>query len=180
MWEGLRALPFVLEKLVLLLVHQPGDVSERALALFAGKAQRAVGLTGEVTIFITSSDEIRELNRRYRRKNEATDVLSFELPSKRAKIVGDLAISSEIAAANAAELGHSTETELKILILHGLLHLAGYDHERDDGEMLAREAELRLKLRLPVGLIERAQAKFAHARTVRGGGTDAARKGRRR
>jgi probable rRNA maturation factor len=165
---------------VLLLAHPSRDVSERALALFAGKAQRAVGLTGEVTIFITSSNEIRELNRRYRRKNEATDVLSFELPSKRAKMVGDLAISAEIAAANAAELGHSTETELKILILHGLLHLAGYDHERDNGEMRAREAELRLKLKLPVGLIERAQAKFANARMIRRAGPVATGKRSRR
>jgi probable rRNA maturation factor len=143
---------------VLLLVHQPGNVRERALALFAGKAQRAVGLPGEVTIFITTSDELRQMNRQYRNKDEATDVLSFELRSTRAKTAGDLAISAEIAADNAAELGHSTETELKVLILHGLLHLAGYDHEADDGEMQAREAELRLHLKLPVGLIERAHA----------------------
>lgn len=129
------------------------------MALFAGKAQRAVGLSGEVTIFITTSDELRQMNRQYRNKDEATDVLSFELRSTRAKSVGDLAISAEIAAENAAELGHSTETELKILILHGLLHLAGYDHETDGGEMRAREAELRLHLKLPVGLIERAHGR---------------------
>ena len=83
------------------------------------------------------------MNRRFRHKDEATDVLTFELRSTQANTAGDLAISAEIAAANAAELGHSTETELKILILHGLLHLAGYDHETDRGEMQAREAELR-------------------------------------
>jgi probable rRNA maturation factor len=139
-----------------------------------------VGLDGEVTILITSSDKIRELNRRYRGKNNATDVLSFALPSKRAKMVGDLAISAEIAAANAAQLGHSTETELKILMLHGLLHLAGYDHETDNGEMRAREMELRLQLKLPVGLIERAQAKFVRARTMRIAGALATSKGSRR
>ncbi len=141
---------------MVLLVHQPGGVRERALALFAGRAQRAVGLRGEVTIFITSSEEIQDQNRRYRHKDEPTDVLTFELPNQRANMVGDMAISAEIAAANALALGHSTETELKILILHGLLHLAGYDHETDNGRMQAREAELRQHLKLPVGLIERA------------------------
>jgi len=177
-WEGQCALPFVLETEVLLLVHQSDDVSERALALFAGKAQRAVGVDGAVTIRITSSDELRELNRKYRHKDEATDVLSFELPSGRAKMAGDLAISAEIAAENAAELGHSTETELKILILHGLLHLAGYDHEADNGEMRARESQLRMQLKLPVGLIERAHAKPS-ARKANGGQVGS-RKGRRR
>jgi probable rRNA maturation factor len=156
LWEGYFALPFILEAKVLLLVHQPGNVRERALALFAGKAQRAVGLRGEVTIFITDSDDLRRMNRQYRHKDEATDVLSFEMDPKHSKIVGDLAISAEIAAENAAQLGHSTETELKILILHGLLHLAGYDHETDHGEMQAREGKLRRQLKLPVGLIERA------------------------
>ena len=80
-------------------------------------------------------------------------MLSF--PSRVPGVAGDIAISLEIAAANAAELGHSLATEVKILILHGLLHLAGYDHEIDDGEMLARETALRQELKLPVGLIER-------------------------
>src|ERR1039457_6654294 len=139
---------------MLLLVHELPDVRERALALFAGKAQRAVGLRGEVVIFVTSSGEMRKYNRKYRGKDKPTDVLAF--PSSSPKTLGDIAISVEIAAANAAELGHSTETEVKVLILHGLLHLAGYDHETDDGEMQTRETALRRKLGLPVGLIERA------------------------
>jgi probable rRNA maturation factor len=110
-------------------------------------------LRGAVNIRITSSREMRELNRRFRKKNTPTDVLSF--PANMPKLAGDIAISAEIAGANAAALGHSTETELKVLILHGLLHLAGYDHESDDGEMGTREAKLRALLRLPVGLIER-------------------------
>ena len=112
---------------MIILEHEDEDIRERALALFAGKAQRAVRLRGEVNIRITSSREMRELNRRFRKQNKPTDVLSF--PSGLPKLAGDIAISAEIAASNAAELGHSTETELKILILHGLLHLAGYDHE---------------------------------------------------
>ena len=79
---------------------------------------------------------------------------------------GDIAISAEIAASNAGRLGHSAGDELKILILHGLLHLAGYDHETDAGEMAREEARLRRALRLPVALIERS--------------TDAGRNGTRR
>src|ERR1039458_2157049 len=139
---------------MLLLVHQLPDVRERALALFAGKSQRAVGLCGDVVIFVTCSEEMQKLNREYRGRDEPTDVLTF--PSLSPRVLGDIAISVEIAAANAAELGHSTEAEVKVLILHGLLHLAGYDHETDDGEMQTRETALRRKLGLPVGLIERA------------------------
>jgi probable rRNA maturation factor len=179
-WEGFTALPFVLETKVLLLVHQPGDVRERALALFAGKARRAVGVRGEVTIFITTSEELREMNLRYRHKDEATDILTFELRSTKANTAGDLAISAEIAAANAAELGHSTETELKVLILHGLLHLAGYDHETDGGEMQAREAALRQLLKLPVGLIERAHGATASLRKSHQPAKRNSRAGRRR
>jgi probable rRNA maturation factor len=131
----------------------PEETSARALSRFATKAQRALGLGGEVNIYVTSSREMQELNRRYRRKNKPTDVLSF--PSGVPGVAGDVAISLEIAAANAAEIGHSLATEVKILILHGLLHLAGYDHEKDDGEMLAREAAMRQELKLPVGLIQR-------------------------
>ena len=98
---------------------------------------------------------MQALNRRFRKKNKATDVLSF--PSQAPGVAGDIAISLEIAAANAAELGHDLATEVKILILHGLLHLAGFDHEIDGGEMLAREVSLRRELKLPVGLIERRQ-----------------------
>ena len=103
-------------------------------------------------MLITSSAELRRLNRRFRGKNEATDVLSF--PSADGTL-GDLAISAEIAARNAHRLGHSATDEIKILILHGLLHLAGYDHETDDGVMARKEARLRRVLGLPVGLIER-------------------------
>jgi probable rRNA maturation factor len=132
------------------------ETSARALSLFATKAQHALRLLGEVNIYVTSSHEMQDLNRRYRRKNKTTDVLSF--PSRAPGVAGDIAISLEIAAANAVEIGHSLATEVKVLILHGLLHLAGYDHENDGGEMLARESALRQELKLPVGLIERTHA----------------------
>jgi probable rRNA maturation factor len=73
-------------------------------------------------------------------------------------IVGDIAISAEIAASNAKQLGHSEAEEIKILALHGILHLAGFDHERDNGEMAAEEVRLRSALKLPTGLIERSEA----------------------
>lgn len=152
-WEGSVALPFVIESKVIILEHDEHEIRERPLALFAGRARRAIGLEGELSIRITSSRQMRQLNRRFRRKDKPTDVLSF--PSATPELAGDVAISAEIAAANAAELGHSLDTELKILILHGLLHLAGYDHESDNGNMRAKEAKLRREFRLPVGLIER-------------------------
>ncbi len=141
-----------------ILLDQEGDgVGNRALTLFLGRARRALRLPKDVAVFITSNQAIRKLNRRYRHKNAPTDVLSFPtaIPGW---FAGDVAISRDIAAENATALGHSLETELKILILHGLLHLGGYDHETDDGEMQAREAELRQQFKLPVGLIERAHS----------------------
>jgi probable rRNA maturation factor len=77
------------------------------------------------------------------------------MPSLLRDFAGDVAISAEIAARNARLLGHTTAEEIRILTLHGLLHLAGYDHERDDGEMERMEARLRKSFGLPVGLIER-------------------------
>jgi len=145
--------PLFLTK-VITLEHDSKSIRPRALALFTTMARRAVGLGGDLGIRITSNTEMRDLNRRFRRKNKATDVLSF--PSGTPKLSGDIAISAEIAADNAEKLGHSLETELKILILHGLLHLAGFDHEIDNGEMAAKEAKLRVRLNLPVSLIERA------------------------
>ena len=95
------ALPFVLEKKVIVLEQQQPGSERRALSLFAAKARRALGLRGEVNVRITSSRELRELNRRFRRKDKPTDVLSF--PSAMPKLAGDIAISAEIAAANAAD-----------------------------------------------------------------------------
>ena len=109
---------------------------------------------------------MRSLNRRFRGKNRATDVLSF--PSQAPGVAGDIAISLEIAARNANALGHDLATEVKILILHGMLHLAGYDHEIDDGEMQEREASLRQKFNLPLSLIERTHT--SPARTIKRGG----------
>jgi probable rRNA maturation factor len=133
--------------------------SARALARFLAAAQAAVRLKGQVTVLLTTDAAIRELNRRFRGKNKATDVLSFPAEGLGAEgIAGDLAISVTTALGQAAEQGHSLSTEIKVLILHGLLHLAGYDHDADDGKMARRERLLRARLGLPQGLIERAEA----------------------
>jgi len=128
----------------------------KALSRYATRVQRVLGIRGEVNICVTSNREMQQLNRRFRKKNKATDVLSF--PSSTPGIVGDIAISLQIAAANAEDLDHSLADEVKILILHGMLHLAGLDHEIDNGEMRARESALRAKFGLPVGLIERSNS----------------------
>ena len=130
----------------------------RTLARFLSAAQTAIRLKGQVTVLLTTDAAIRKLNRQFRGKNKATDVLSFPAEGVGAEeIAGDLAISVTTALGQAAEQGHSLSTEIKVLILHGLLHLAGYDHEADAGQMARRERLLRAKLGLPQGLIERAE-----------------------
>jgi probable rRNA maturation factor len=134
--------------------------SPRTLSRFLSAAQAAVRLRGQVTVLLTTDAAIRKLNRQFRGKNKATDVLSFPAEGLGAHgIAGDLAISVTTALSQAAEQGHSLSTEIKVLILHGLLHLAGYDHEVDEGKMARRERLLRAKLKLPQGLIERTEAK---------------------
>lgn len=131
-------------------------LSEGALARFVMRARHAAKLRGAVSVLVTGSRELRALNDRFRGKDSATDVLSFPpVPDVVSGIAGDIAISAEIAAQNARRLGHSTAEEIKVLVLHGVLHLAGYDHERDHGEMARKERRLRESLGLPVGLIER-------------------------
>jgi len=130
-------------------------VSLRALERFARLARRAAGLQGDVHILITSNRALRTLNRQFRKKDKATDVLSFP-PALAGGYAGDIGISAEIAAQQAQALGHSLAQELKVLMLHGMLHLAGYDHETDGGEMARKEERLRQKLGLNAGLIRRA------------------------
>ncbi|HZR30448.1 MAG TPA: rRNA maturation RNase YbeY [Terriglobales bacterium] len=133
-------------------------MSMRTLARFLARARNAAGLRGDVNVLVTSSRQLRQLNRRYRGKDKATDVLSFPAGSHENGFAGDIAIAAEIAAQNARRYGHKPADELKILTLHGILHLAGYDHERDNGRMARREAQLRVKLGLPASLTERSAA----------------------
>jgi probable rRNA maturation factor len=129
------------------------DVTQTSLARFTATARKAARLRGDVNVLVTSSEELRRLNKRFRKKDKPTDVLSF--PSAIEGFGGDIAISADIARENGETLGHGLGMELKILILHGILHLAGYDHEVDDGKMARAEVRLRERLGLSSGLIER-------------------------
>ena len=144
--------PRLLSEQVIIFEKVVGSVSRRGLARFARIAQKLAGVTGEVDVLIAGDRRLQQLNRRFRKKNEPTDVLSF--PRREG---GDIAISAEIAGTNARHYRHSAAQELKVLILHGMLHLAGYDHETDNGQMARVEHKLRAKLRLPASVIGRAQ-----------------------
>jgi len=138
------------------------NLTELALARFLACARSAAQLKGGVNVLLTSSAEMKSLNRRFRGKDKPTDVLSFPAEAGAPKqFAGEIAISTEIATKNARALGHSPAEEVKILVLHGVLHLCGYDHECDNGQMARREKQLRAKLHLPLGLIERTTEKAA-------------------
>jgi probable rRNA maturation factor len=142
-----------------------------ALRSFLRRARRAVPVAGYVSVLLASDSTIKRLNGKFRGMHHPTDVISFpalELPAQTSSsvqrpadpaVAGDLAISLEAAARQAKSFGHGTIAELKILMLHGLLHLAGYDHEIDTGEMASREEQLRRRFRLPSALIARSMTK---------------------
>ncbi|HUD22905.1 MAG TPA: rRNA maturation RNase YbeY [Acidobacteriaceae bacterium] len=133
-------------------------LSRAGLSRFLNRARAAVGLTGEVHVLLAGDATLRRLNRSFRGKNTATDVLSFPAAESGVGVAGDLAISLETAARHAKQFGHSLRDEVRVLLLHGVLHLAGFDHEKDAGEMAAREAKLRRALGLESSLIARASA----------------------
>ena len=139
------------------------------LARFAKRAQAVVRLEGAVEILLAGDATLQRLNRHFRGKDKATDVLSFPAAKEFGEgHAGDLAISLQTAQRQAEEHGHSLDDEVRVLLLHGLLHLAGMDHEVDAGEMAAREAELRITLKLPVGLIGRTGKTTAKALNAKG------------
>ena len=112
----------------------------------------------ELELILCHDEAIRELNREYRGKDTPTDVLSFPLEEEIPGLpLGSLVISVDRVRAKAAELGHDPQEELTLLFIHGLLHLLGYDHESDHGEMRAKETELIRELGLPESLIVRTE-----------------------
>ena len=131
----------------------PPGVGARGLAGWLGAVAPARA-RGTITVAVVPDGRVRELNHRYRRKNSPTDVLSF--PADEPGDLGDVVIAHGVAARQAAAAGHSLNTEIRVLALHGLLHLLGYDHERDDGKMRRLERRLRVLGGLREGLIERA------------------------
>ena len=114
---------------------------------------------GVVTVAVVSDARVRSLNDRYLGKDVPTDVLSF--PAGEPGELGDVVIAAGVAGRQARRAGHPLAVELRVLALHGLLHLLGYDHERDDGRMARLERRLRLKGGLAEGLIERGFVKPA-------------------
>ncbi len=153
------------------------------LEVFLQRLPEATGLPGGFAVALVSDAEIREMNRRFRKQDQATDVLSFPAMERTtpspiqttpwrgveprhgaASFRGDIAISVETAVRQAGRRGHSLEREIRLLALHGYLHLCGYDHERDGGAMRLMESRLRRKLRLPEGLVERSRRRGANGR----------------
>jgi probable rRNA maturation factor len=146
---------------------EPGRAPARLRVDVVGRAREARGLgrwilsiaparaSGSVTVALLSDARVRTLNRRYRRTDRATDVLSF--PADEPNLLGDIVIATGVARRQARLAGHPLRTELRVLALHGLLHLLGYDHDRDAGRMARVERRLRRRGGLPVGLIERAR-----------------------
>ena len=121
-------------------------LTQRDIATFARRVLRAVDVDPEeLSIAFVGDESMRELNRKFRRKNKTTDVLTFPGDGP---LLGEIVISVDQARRQAAGEKHSLATEVRYLILHGILHALGYDHETDNGEMNALE----LKVRAKVGL----------------------------
>lgn len=130
-------------------------VNRGALERFAGDLQHEVAAGRRFSCLITRDTELQRLNRDFLGRDCATDVLSFPSGSPKG-FLGEMAISVDRAREQAAEHGHDIEQELRILMLHGVLHLVGMDHERDRGAMARAENRWRRQYELPAGLIERA------------------------
>jgi len=147
----------------------PANLQYPVVEIFAREMRDLVSRGRAFHCLVTGDSEMQSLNRRFRRKNATTDVLSFPSHPARTRAtgpIGDIAISLARARAQARELGHSTEGEICILMLHGVLHLLGMDHETDSGQMARAEVRWRRKLGLPAGLIERARAAGAAKRSL--------------
>jgi probable rRNA maturation factor len=144
----------------------PRGLPQRGLRAFATLLERMVADGRHFDCLLTDDRELRRLNRRFLDRDYPTDVLSFPAAAT-AESLGEIAISTTRAAKQAKEHGHSLEQEIAVLMLHGLLHLLGMDHEGDEGRMAGVEQRYREVLGLPVGLIERAQARAAPAGGLR-------------
>ena len=132
----------------------PSRVRRTPLKRFAARLHREVARGAAFECMVADDGELSRLNAKFRGKRYPTDVLSFPTPFSDGHL-GEIAISWQRARDQAAARGHSTEDEIKVLMLHGLLHLLGYDHETDGGRMARSERSWRRKLQLPAGLIER-------------------------
>ena len=139
-----------------------GSLRRRPIERFARTLEAEVARGRRFDCLIATDSEVRRLNREYRGKDAMTDVLSFPagpVPDGRGSgHLGDVAVAAGRARAQAREFGHTVEQEIQILMLHGVLHLLGMDHETDRGRMARAEKRWRASLGLPHGLIERARS----------------------
>ena len=138
-----------------------GNLRRRPIERFARTLQSEVARGRWFDCLITTDAELRRLNRDFRGKDEATDVLSFPSgcrPPAPDRRLGDVAVSASRARVQARQFGHTVEQEIQILMLHGVLHLMGLDHETDRGRMARSERRWRTSLGLPQGLIERVRS----------------------
>jgi probable rRNA maturation factor len=138
-------------------VATPGLARRRTRA-FAKRLESEVAGGRTFCCLVTNDEELRRLNRRFRKKDYATDVLSFPSREDPDKILGEIAISFDQAKQQAVEHRHEVGQEIAVLMLHGVLHLMGMDHEIDRGRMARAERRWRTSLGLPAGLIERKPA----------------------
>jgi probable rRNA maturation factor len=146
-----------MSKAELLFQHPTRQAKRTELRAFWRRLIADVAGDQDVVCLITTDDALRRLNREFRGKDFATDVLSFPAP-EHADGLGEIAISWDRATEQAREMGHTAGDEVRVLMLHGVLHLLGMDHETDAGEMRRTESRWRKKLGLPQGLIERISA----------------------
>ncbi len=158
------------KRLAVSIIDEQGrPVSVPGLAVWLARIAPARA-RGAVNVAIVSDQRVRALNKTYRRKDYATDVLSFPISSPVSSsaspvssvvesFLGEIVIARGVAKRQARDAGHSEYAELRVLALHGLLHLLGYDHEIDAGRMRRLEQRLRRKGGLDAGLIERAETK---------------------
>jgi probable rRNA maturation factor len=113
---------------------------------------------GDIELLIVGDEEIKQLNLQHRKIDKSTDVLSFPINDPSGKFLGSIVISVETAKRVADEMEHGVEDELKLLFLHGVLHLLGFDHETDEGQMRQKENEIAVSLGLESSMLERSEA----------------------
>ncbi len=111
----------------------------------------------EIELIITDENEMREINKTHRNIDKATDVLSFPYEEMPLSPLGSIVICSSFIQEKSKELGHTNDDEFALLFIHGVLHLLGYDHEVDDGEMREEEAKIIKDFNLPQSLIIRTE-----------------------
>ena len=111
----------------------------------------------DIELVITTNDEIQQINKEYRNIDKPTDVLSFPYEEMPMTPLGSIVVSEELVITKAKEFGHASQDEFTLLFIHGLLHLLGYDHEIDSGEMRAEEEKIIHKFNLPESLIVRTE-----------------------